>query len=204
MDWVTIDFEASCLPRHGRSFPIEVGVSGPWGTRSWLIRPLPEWREWDWTEEAYRLHGISWEQLEEAGQDPAIVVAEVRQALGASRVIADSTIDRIWWQTLLDAGAGAIAPSGSSAIRIEHVADVLTELGASHEQIMAAQWSADMLCPGRHRAGPDAFWLFTLLSTLLQRVEADRMPAIAPQPSAFAWAAAPAGVRPMLELEHKD
>ena len=191
MDWVTIDFEASCLPRHGRSFPIEVGVSGAWGTRSWLIRPLAEWREWDWTEEAYRLHGISWDQLEEAGQEPAAVLAEVRQAIGTARVVADSTIDRVWWQTLLDAGGEGDAVPAPGALHIEHIADIFQELGATHDQIMAAQWQADLLCPERHRAGADARWLHALLATLIKRVDDDREVAVEPSPSDFSWASGP-------------
>jgi hypothetical protein len=198
MDWVTIDFEASCLPRHGRSFPIEVGVSGPWGTRSWLIRPLPEWREWDWTEEAYRLHGISREQLEAEGQEPAIVLAQVRQAIGTVRVAADSAIDGIWWQTLLDAGEGGLATPGDRDIRIEHIAEIFAELRATHEQIMAAQWQADLICTERHRAGADARWLYTLLSTLAQRVKDDREQKALLFSGDAAWAA-----DPMLELEHR-
>ena len=36
---IAIDFEASCLPRHGRSYPIEVGVAGDGIERSWIIAP---------------------------------------------------------------------------------------------------------------------------------------------------------------------
>nr|MEC6700676.1 hypothetical protein [Sphingobium sp. SJ10-10] len=39
MNYVTIDFEVSCLPHHGRSFPIEVGIADSQGSRAWLIRP---------------------------------------------------------------------------------------------------------------------------------------------------------------------
>ena len=175
MDWVTIDFEASCLPRHGRSFPIEVGISGALGTCSWLIRPLPEWQAWDWTESAQRIHGIPREQLEDEGLAPATVLREVLEAVGAARVVADSRIDRLWWQTLLDAAGPAVCPRTSGRnIGIEHVADLFDELGATHAQILFAQQRADGLCPERHRAGTDARWLFTLLSTLTQRIDDDR------------------------------
>ena len=50
---LAVDFEASCLPRHGRSYPIEVGIANENGTaRSWLIRPAVLWEGWTWTEEA--------------------------------------------------------------------------------------------------------------------------------------------------------
>jgi hypothetical protein len=172
MDWVTIDFEASCLPQHGRSYPIEVGISGPLGTSSWLIRPLPEWREWDWTDEAFALHGISRERLDDEGLEPRIVVAEVRKAIGAARVIADSTIDTYWWQLLLGAAEPGIATA--APLRIEHVGVLFDELGAIPEQILFAQRRADRLSPERHRAGADSRWLFTLLATLSQQIAADR------------------------------
>ncbi len=184
MEWVTIDFEASCLPRHGRSYPIEVGVSGPLGTFSWLIKPLAEWREWEWTEEAFRLHGISRQQLDEQGLEPAFVVDEVRRAVGSARVIADSSIDGIWWQELLDAARPALIRP--AAIHIEHVRDIFDELNASPEQIRFAQQRADWLCPERHRAGADAHWLFTLLSTLSYRIVADREEPVQIWPSEIA------------------
>ena len=167
MDWVTIDFEASCLPRHGRSYPIEVGVCGPLGSRSWLIRPTPEWQGWDWTHEAAGLHGITRRQLDEQGLAPETVIAEVRRAVGSARVVADSSIDRIWWQALLDAGS----PTGATPLVIEHIRDVFDEIGATAAQIKLAQQRADWLCPARHRAGADARWLFTLLSTLTQQAD---------------------------------
>ena len=39
MGIVTIDFEASCLPQRGRSYPIEVGIAGNKGSLAWLIQP---------------------------------------------------------------------------------------------------------------------------------------------------------------------
>jgi hypothetical protein len=163
MDFVTIDFEASCLPRHGRSFPIELGISGPQGTLSWLIRPHDSWQGWDWTQEAFDLHGISREQLEREGLAPDFVMAQALRAIGTSRVIADSRIDAGWWTTLSEASAGQ-----GAAIRIEHVDTLFDEIGATHGQIMAAQGQADLLCPERHRAGADARWLRLLLDRLLE------------------------------------
>lgn len=178
IDVVTIDFEASCLPRQGRSFPIEVGICGALGTSSWLIRPLPEWRQWDWTDEAFRLHGIDRDMLEDQGIDPAIVMSQLLRAVGGSRVIADSPIDRIWWQTLLDAAAPKRPESDSTApLVIEHISDFFDELGATAGQIRFAQMRADELCPQRHRAGTDARWQFCLLSALTARIAADRQEA---------------------------
>lgn len=165
MDFVTIDFEASCLPRHGASFPIELGVSGPQGTRSWLIRPHEAWHDWDWTQEAFEVHGITRAQLEQEGLAPAEVLAQALEAIGPARVIADSRIDAQWWATLSAAAPGVIA---AGAMRIEHVDVVFDEIGATHQQIMEAQRHADLLCPERHRAGADALWLRLLLDRLLE------------------------------------
>ncbi|WP_068089703.1 3'-5' exonuclease family protein [Novosphingobium rosa] len=183
MDFVTIDFEASCLPRHGRSFPIELGISGPQGTLSWLIRPHDSWQGWDWTEEAFAVHGITREQLEREGLAPDLVMAQALRAIGAARVIADSRIDAGWWATLSEASAGQ-----GAAVRIRHVDTLFDEMGATHGQIMAAQTHADLLCPERHRAGADARWLRLLLDRLLeeQPVSAplvpDDLPVLQPGP----------------------
>jgi len=169
MDFVTIDFEASCLPRHGASFPIELGVSGPQGTRSWLIRPHDTWRDWDWTQEAFDLHGITRAQLDEEGLPPEQVLTEALAFIGDACVFADSRIDAQWWATLSAAAPGVIA---AHTVQIEHVDRMFDEIGAMHQQIMDAQHHADLLCPQRHRAGADALWLRLLLDRLLEgRVE---------------------------------
>lgn len=164
MDFVTIDFEASCLPRHGRSFPIEVGIAGADGTRSWLIKPHPLWREWDWTEEAFSLHGISREQLDAEGLEPEFVFAALCQSIDGRRVIADSIIDASWWSTLSEA-AGQHAPSP-----IEHVGTIFDELGLTTHQILSARQQADLLCRERHRADVDARWLWAVITSIRQTV----------------------------------
>lgn len=61
------DIEASGLDE--ASYPIEIGWSLPDGrTRSFLIKPEPEWTHWD--EAAEDLHGISREELEKSGLPP--------------------------------------------------------------------------------------------------------------------------------------
>ena len=160
MDYMTINFEASCLPCHGRSFPIEVGIASAAGTRSWLIRPHATWRDWDWTDEALAMHAITPETLERDGLCPARVFAELTEAVAGKRVIADSTIDSIWWNTLADA-AGSDHPSP-----IEHVSVLLGQFNAPSELVFEAQRKADMRSPGRHRAGDDARWLWLVLSTI--------------------------------------
>jgi DNA polymerase-3 subunit epsilon len=45
---VVLDVEASGLPPG--TFPIEIGITyiETGRTRSWLIRPDPQWRSWPW------------------------------------------------------------------------------------------------------------------------------------------------------------
>src|SRR3546814_5436437 len=61
---LTIDFEASCLPRHGLSYPIEVGIAREGKARSWLIRPHDDWAGWHWSAEAEALHGLDRDRVE--------------------------------------------------------------------------------------------------------------------------------------------
>ena len=89
-----IDFEASCLPEYGRSFPIEVAIARTDGqSRAWLIHPFPQWLDWDWSPEAERLHGISRELLEHKGLPPGHVLAEMADFAQHCAVFADADVD---------------------------------------------------------------------------------------------------------------
>ncbi|MEA3539237.1 MAG: hypothetical protein U9R73_08940 [Pseudomonadota bacterium] len=158
---VTIDFEASCLPRHGRSFPIEVGIAHTDGrARSWLIQPVPEWSEWGWTEEAQSLHGITRQQLDRDGLPIAQVLAELTEAVAGWRVFADSHLDAGWLDTLANA---ARTPR---PFRIEHIEALVDRFGATPEDIAAAQSCLAGETFVRHRAGDDARWLARFVITL--------------------------------------
>lgn len=150
---LTIDFEASCLPRHGRSFPIEVGVAGATTVHSWLIRPSAAWDGWDWTAEAQGLHGLNRERIERDGQSVETVLDELTEIVGRARVIADSMIDQYWLDTLA-AAAGKTAP-----FAIDHITQLLDERGVGERAIGAAVAYADAHYPVRHRAACDAQWL---------------------------------------------
>jgi len=154
---VAIDFEASCLPRHGRSFPIEVGVSVAGRTQSWLIRPHDSWAGWDWTAEAEALHGLPLARLLREGLPADAVLDRLVAATEGHRVVADSVIDQYWLETLARA-AGEGAP-----FMIDHVSILLDEYGASDQRICAAVAHADGRHPVRHRAGSDAAWLSALI-----------------------------------------
>lgn len=157
---MTIDFEASCLPRHGRSFPIEVGIAGDGIARSWLIRPHGGWADWDWTAEAEALHGLSRERIMQEGQAAEVVLGELVAALVGRRVVADSLIDQYWLDTLA-AAAGVPSP-----FRIDHVASLFDEQGADEQRIADAVAHADAQGVVRHRAAGDALWLSSLIARL--------------------------------------
>ena len=157
---MAIDFEASCLPRHGRSFPIEVGVAGGGMARSWIIRPHAAWAGWDWTDEAEALHGLSRARIEAEGEAADVVLAELAAAVAGCRVVADSMIDQYWLQTLADTES-VMAP-----FPIDHVSLLLDEWGADESRIAAAMAHADALHRARHRAAADALWLSGLIDAL--------------------------------------
>lgn len=160
MSFVAIDFEASCLPRHGRSFPIEVGIAHDGVARSWIIRPHADWRGWDWTAEAEALHGLSRDRLLRDGQPAHIVMAQLAHAIGGRRVVADSLIDQYWLDTLACA-AGVRRP-----FSIDHISVVLDELMLNGGQVADAVGEADRAHPERHRAGSDALWLSAVVTHL--------------------------------------
>jgi hypothetical protein len=160
---LTIDFEASCLPRHGLSYPIEVGIAGDGQAQSWLIRPHDDWAGWHWSAEAEGLHGLSFAQVERDGLPVETVLAELAAAAEGHRLVADSVIDQYWLETLADA-AGQATP-----FMIDHVSLLLDEQRAGERRIMEAVAFADGQYPVRHRAASDALWLSSLLDHLSNR-----------------------------------
>ena len=170
MNIVAIDFEASCLPRHGRSFPIEVGIAFGGRSQSWLIRPHESWAGWDWTAEAQALHGIALEKLYLEGLPVEAVLDRLVAAMDGRRAVADSALDQYWLDTLAQA-AGEAAP-----FSIEHVASLMHEYGAGESRIGSAVAYADAVQPTRHRAAPDAAWLSALIDHVVEQPHA--MPAL--------------------------
>ncbi|MEJ7934124.1 hypothetical protein WG907_07645 [Sphingobium sp. AN558] len=171
---LTIDFEASCLPRHGRSFPIEVGLAGPAMVRSWLIRPSDDWFGWDWTAEAEALHGLSRERIAREGQSVDMVLRELAALVDGFCVVADSVLDQYWLETL------AIAARTTAPFAIDHVAQLLDERQIDEAGIMAAVAYADAHHPARHRAACDAQWLQAVVSHALRET-----PEAAPAPRLY-------------------
>jgi len=154
----TLDFEASCLPQHGRSFPIEVGVAGPDGfAKAWLIKPDPAWDGWTWTPEAEALHGVTREQLARDGLPAEVVLDELRAVLRGQPAYADSYLDARWMR-LLEAAAGALP-----LVDVRHIDALVDRLGIDDAGVARALQAANAGAFRRHRAADDARWLQALV-----------------------------------------
>ena len=146
-----IDFEASCLPEFGRSYPIEVAAARTDGTSaSWLIRPLPRWRNWDWAPEAEALHGISRTMLDEEGQDPALVLEGLIAFVGGCDVYADAEVDVFWLDQLAHA-TGRPAP-----FPVRYLGEYFAAQGYDRAQVVTALDTAKERLPREHLAREDA------------------------------------------------
>ncbi|MBS0220174.1 MAG: hypothetical protein JSR91_05470 [Proteobacteria bacterium] len=158
---LAIDFEASCLPWHGRSYPIEVGIANGDGTaRSWLIRPAVQWERWTWTEEAEALHGLKRERLLAEGRSVGSVASELTRATAGYHLIADSELDDYWMRTLMAAAGFSQAPA------VGHIVNLIGQLDLGEEEIRACVDLVDRQALPRHRAGADACWLAALVAAL--------------------------------------
>lgn len=166
---LTLDFEASCLPRSGRSYPIEVGVSDLDGTaRSWLIRPSATWRDWHWSADAEALHGISRQQLETDGLPVETVLAELASATEGAWVVADSYLDAQWLRTLAEAA------DMEPPFRLDHVALLFDLLETTPADMTFAEGRMAAANLRRHRAREDAQRLSLLVGGLIEASEARR------------------------------
>lgn len=152
MDKVAIiDFEASCLPNHGLSYPIEVAVAKVGGgSRSWLIRPASRWFYWDWSQEAEALHGISRDMLKQNGLPAPQVLRELAVEVAGCRVYADSDLDSYWLETLAEA-CDAPLP-----FPILFLGELFQEMRTDGAAIEAAEGRALARLPQEHVARNDA------------------------------------------------
>ncbi|MET1754111.1 hypothetical protein ABVV53_01320 [Novosphingobium sp. RD2P27] len=157
-----IDFEASCLPDYGQSYPIEVALARVDGSsRTWLIRPADAWRFWDWSPEAEALHGISRDLLADEGLPPAQVVAEMRDFAGECHVYADADLDAYWLEVLAHA-AGTKPP-----FSVLYLGEYLLERGYTREQVVSALDAARERLPVEHVARDDASRLALAVKLLM-------------------------------------
>jgi hypothetical protein len=164
----TIDFEASCLPSFGRSWPIEVGVCDVDDGRvwSWLIRPPTGWKM-GWDPQAESKHGISRERLEAEGIDAASVYANLIDLTPRYRLLSDSDLDQGWVDTL------AAAIGKPSPFVIDNARDLYDQLSGAGpflewSDVHEAEQVAHRRFPTVHRAGADAQRLAEVIRQLRQ------------------------------------
>lgn len=156
-----IDFEASCLPEAGESYPIEVALAKMDGsTRSWLIQPVAEWQYWDWSAEAEHLHGISRQMLRDHGQRPEQVLDELRAEAADCEIYADCDLDAYWLETL------AQACDRTSPFPVRYLGELLCAQGVSRGAVVSALDRAKHLRPAEHVARDDASRLALMLRLL--------------------------------------
>ncbi|MBP0443982.1 transcriptional regulator [Roseomonas sp. SSH11] len=98
---IFLDFEASSLGKRG--FPVEVGWVGEDGhEEEHLIRPAPDWDEWD--AEAERIHGLTRQRLEREGRPHDAVARRMVEVLTPHSLYASApSWDGQWLSRLLRA-----------------------------------------------------------------------------------------------------
>lgn len=159
---VFLDFEASSLGKNG--YPIEVAWMFEDGvSESHLIRPAPQWRDWDTAAEA--VHGIGRERLEQEGEDHERVAARMMDYLSGHRLYASApSWDGKWLSALLRAAGlprHSLRLADTEEAQRESAAEVLRpvvaadRLDAVIDDILVRARVADRQPPA-HRALADA------------------------------------------------
>nr|WP_184089886.1 transcriptional regulator [Sphingomonas xinjiangensis] len=160
---VFLDFEASSLSKH--SYPIEVGWVFEDGTsEAHLIRPAPEWTEWD--PEAEAIHHITRAQLERDGTPYDAVAARMVAVLSGHDLFASApSWDGKWLSTLLRAAGlprhglrlrdsdDLLLETAREGLRERMAADRLEEEAANLVALCEVRRSG---APPAHRALADA------------------------------------------------
>lgn len=122
---VFLDFEASSLNR--KSFPVEVAWVFETGEgESHLIRPQPDWT--DWEAEAEGIHGLSRERLEREGMPADALARRMMEVLGPHSLYASApSWDGKWLSVLLRGGG-----QPRHALRLKDTEDARADLVARH------------------------------------------------------------------------
>ena len=150
-----IDFEASCLPEAGDSYPIEVALcswpapDAPAAAWSTLIAPDPSWvRDGVWEQRSQIVHGIAPAALVGAATAYAALEALDRLATLGSLAWCDGGDHDAYWLGRLATAAGRRARTTLGDLH--RVRDAMgTEQKARFDREVAAH-------PVRHRAASDA------------------------------------------------
>jgi len=160
---VFLDFEASSLAKHG--YPIEVAwVFEDGASETHLIRPAPDWTDWDAAAEA--LHGISRSRLETEGEPHDTVARRLLEALSQHTVYASAPSWDGKWLSLLLRSAGlprhSLRLKDTDEVQAETAAELLRptvreeELPSAVAAVLKQAREAAERVPVRHRALQDA------------------------------------------------
>lgn len=99
MDRFFLDFEASGL--HPDSYPIEIGICGPYFEYEALIKPTYYWTHW--SHDAQDMHGISREMIEADGVEPARICQALNDQFRGQVLWSDSNFDALWMNIMFEA-----------------------------------------------------------------------------------------------------
>jgi len=162
---VFLDFEASSLGKHG--YPIEAAwVFASGEGESHLIRPAPEWTDWD--ADAQAIHGITRDQLISEGAPHDVVARRMVEALSGHALYATApSWDGQWLSKLLRAAGlprHALRLQDTDVAHKQAVVEALTaaEVPADRHDRIAADILAEVRRrdeeggPPAHRALADA------------------------------------------------
>jgi hypothetical protein len=160
---VFLDFEASSLGDEG--YPIEIGWAGEDGScGSHLIRPAPDWTDWDPAAQA--VHGLSRERLLVEGEPHDQVARLTLAALEGHEVFVTAPSWDGKWMSVLLRGAGlprhALRLKDADEAHQQAVAEILggrvpdAELGAVTSSLVKTARARLEKGPPRHRALSDA------------------------------------------------
>lgn len=160
---VFLDFEASSLARD--SYPIEVAwVFEDGRAESWLIRPAPNWQDWDPAAEA--IHHISRAELARDGVSHREVADRMIAALNGHDLVASApSWDGKWLGALLRAGGHprhSLRLRDSEEVQRAAAAEVLTpflpfdDRETAIDQLLVETEPCRRCRNPAHRALPDA------------------------------------------------
>lgn len=158
-----LDVEASGFGVN--SFPIEVGVVMPDGRRFCkLIRPFAQWQFWD--PQAESVHGISYEDLLNRGEEAVGVCLALNEFVDGQTLYSDAwVVDHPWMLKLF---AQAAVPMSFNISALEMVLnETQIALWDAEKMQVISQYGMQ-----RHRASADAYIIqqtFIRTQALMQR-----------------------------------
>ena len=158
---IFIDLEASGL--HKDSYPIEVGwcADDERAPESFLIRPAIHWRPIGFSQQAFQVHGISWDTLFADGIATRAACDQLASAWANAILVTDNPHwDGKWLKRLYEA-ADHDYPWRLSDINVIASALAITHKVAP-ENLAEIELTIQRRYKAPHRAGPDALRLARL------------------------------------------